>query len=285
MCEKRERNEVGFVMALSQHDQQSKGRGRPQGSPPLIHATPAPTMTKETRATARVSTPHPLHTRPYNDYGNGSPGCLLESLGYQLGQVQDAQLLSLGVYAAAQVHEAAGIVGDNDGRACAFGVAKFVVEQAFRHVAVLDGGRAAEAAAYIGLRHLAKFQSKRVLDDVTSLFAQAETVARLAGVVVGGDDFRAAILLAHGKLCAISQQALQKTGEVYHFVREFPGALQPALLIEVFKELDVILHDGGDATGGGAEDVAGVIVFKSLLEHDDGLARHGGSVAPDHHHA
>jgi hypothetical protein len=29
------------------------------------------------RATARVSTPHPLHSRPYYDYGRGSPGAFM----------------------------------------------------------------------------------------------------------------------------------------------------------------------------------------------------------------
>ncbi len=104
-------------------------------------------------------------------------------------------------------------------------------EQAFRYVAVFDGGRAAEAAAHVGLRHLAQFQPQRVPDDVTRFFAQSQAVARLAGVVIGGDDLCFAIILAHRKLNAICQHSLQKTGEVHHFVRQFPRASQPALLV------------------------------------------------------
>ncbi len=171
--------------------------------------------------------------------------------------MQHAQFFPLGVHAAAQVHEAAGVVGYQDGCACAFGIAQFVVQQAFGHVAVFDGGRAAEAAAYVGLGHLAQLQTQRVLDDVARLFAQAQAVAGLAGVMVGGDDFCSAVFLAYGKLYAVCQHTIQKAGEVHYFVGEFPGALQPALLVEVFKELDVVLHDGGDTTGGGAEDAVG----------------------------
>src|SRR5579863_3535108 len=50
----------------------SVGEGRPQGSPPHVHAAPALTKTTSRqsgrRATARVTTPRPRHTRPYKDY-------------------------------------------------------------------------------------------------------------------------------------------------------------------------------------------------------------------------
>src|SRR5262249_16857593 len=68
--------------------------------------------------------------------------------------------------------------------------------------------------------------------------------------------------------------------KVHHLLSECSRAPQPALLLEILKELHIVLDYTHHATRRGAENVVGLTLFERLLKGCNCLACHARPVRP-----
>src|SRR5260221_12399154 len=73
---------------------------------------------------------------------------------------------------------------------------------------------------------------------------------------------------------------IHKACNIHHLLSRRPRELQPALLLEILKELDIVLHYTHYTTGRGAENVVGLTFFERLLKRCNRLACHCRPVRP-----
>src|SRR5258708_8654093 len=70
------------------------------------------------------------------------------------------------------------------------------------------------------------------------------------------------------------QNMIHKACKIHHLLSKRPRALQPALLLEILKELYIVLHYTHYTTRRGAENVVGLTFFERLLKRCNRLACH-----------
>src|SRR5260221_7188304 len=73
---------------------------------------------------------------------------------------------------------------------------------------------------------------------------------------------------------------IHKACKVHHLLSKHPRAPQPALLLEILKELHIVLHYTHYATRRGAENVVGLTFFERLLKRCNRLACHCRPIRP-----
>src|SRR5260370_2343646 len=76
------------------------------------------------------------------------------------------------------------------------------------------------------------------------------------------------------------QNMIHKACKIHHLLSKRPRALQPALLLEILKELYIVLHYTHYTTRRGAENVVGLTFFERLLKRCNPLACHCRPVRP-----
>src|SRR5438094_9899842 len=126
------------------------------------------------------------HERSFGSrLGAKAGGSLGKRLPKHFGEMADARLLAPRVQRAAQVREAAGIVGDHEVHARRLDARELAFEDAVGDLWEFEAERSAEAAAHRRLGHLDDLHTGDLPQERPRRLANPEHVRRLAGVVVG----------------------------------------------------------------------------------------------------